>query len=222
MRFDRLALVAAVAAVTVLCVCWPCQAQSRWTVDGSYATRTEGDNYVVIHDMVLVNDEEGITVTCGLANYYENERVFEFLSRVRVVQGETEIQADSGSFYLSENRGHFVGAVSFVKAATDDDPNDINLTCEELSLNTETESFAAKGQPVLRQIDENGEETVASADLIEYDGADGFVSLSGNAVMTTADKGISASSIKFGLRNDVLELKEFTMNIVLEGQEAQE
>ena len=40
--------------------------------------------------------------------------------------------------------------------------------------------------------------------------------------MTTADKGISANSIKFGLRNDVLELKEFTMNIVLEGQEAQE
>lgn len=203
--------------VTVIAswVAMPCQAQGRWTVDGSLATRSEEDDYVAITDMVLVNDGEGITVTCGLAHYFEDEQVFEFLSRVEVTQDGMKIEADSGRFDLSESRGHFSGAVSLIRAATDDDPYDIDLKCEELDLDTETESFVAEGQPVMRQIDDKGDETVASADLIEYDGDEGLISLSGNAVMNTADRTISASSIRFSLRSDVLELKEFTMDIVL-------
>lgn len=222
MRVSKCAWTVALALAFVSWIAWPCPAQAGWTMTSPLATRGDTEDYLVIHDMVLVNESEGITVTCGLVHYYDEENVFKFLSRVRVVQDGTEIEADSGSFDLSTNRGQFSGAVSMIRPATDDDPYDIYLTCEELDLDAESGSFIARGQPVLRQVDQQGDEAVASADRVEYNGVEDFVSLTGNAVMDSANRRISADSIRFSLSGDFIELKNFTMQIALDQEEPAE
>jgi lipopolysaccharide export system protein LptA len=118
----------------------------------------------------MVNEIDGITVVSKRARYDRNTKSVEFVDSVRVTQSGTVVNAESGFFSTETNTGTFRGSVSLVRTKTEEEAFDMELTCEELDLDASADSFIAKKDAVLRYVDEDGEETVLWADLMDYDG----------------------------------------------------
>ncbi len=159
---------AVVMAVAVYSL--PCLAAGSWKI-GAHVAYVDGETGVWdLHDVEMVNEIDGITVVSKRARYDRNTKSVEFVDSVRVTQSGTVVNAESGFFSTETNTGTFRGSVSLVRTKTEEEAFDMELTCEELDLDASADSFIAKKDAVLRYVDEDGEETVLWADLMDYDG----------------------------------------------------
>ncbi len=160
-------VVAAVVAVAVCSV--PCLAASSWKI-GAQVAYVDGETGIWdMRDMEMLNETDGITVVSKRAKYDRDTRTVDFIDSVRVTQSGTVVNAESGSFSTETNTGSFRGSVSLVRPRTEEEAYDMELTCEELDLDTATDSFVARRNAVLRYVDEDGEETILWADQMDYD-----------------------------------------------------
>ena len=145
-------------------------AAGSWKI-GAHVAYVDGETGVWdLHDVEMVNEIDGITVVSKRARYDRNTKSVEFVDSVRVTQSGTVVNAESGFFSTETNTGTFRGSVSLVRTKTEEEAFDMELTCEELDLDASADSFIAKKDAVLRYVDEDGEETVLWADLMDYDG----------------------------------------------------
>ena len=166
----RVGCTGVVAAVVAVAVCsLPCLAASSWKI-GAQVAYVDGETGIWdMRDMEMLNETDGITVVSKRAKYDRDTRTVDFIDSVRVTQSGTVVNAESGSFSTETNTGSFRGSVSLVRPRTEEEAFDMELTCEELDLDTATDSFVARRNAVLRYVDEDGEETILWADQMDYD-----------------------------------------------------
>lgn len=166
----RVGCTGVVAAVVAVAVCsLPCLAASSWKI-GAQVAYVDGETGIWdMRDMEMLNETDGITVVSKRAKDHRDTRTVDFIDSVRVTQSGTVVNAESGSFSTETNTGSFRGSVSLVRPRTEEEAYDMELTCEELDLDTATDSFVARRNAVLRYVDEDGEETILWADQMDYD-----------------------------------------------------
>jgi lipopolysaccharide export system protein LptA len=152
-------------------------AADGWSVESESGHGNLQIGEYTLTDAVFENVEEGIVVKCALVFWDMNNERAEFLDRVYVTQGGTVVEADSGYFDMKANKGSFAGSVSLLRPATDEEPYHTTLTCDELDLDSTTDSFVARQNAVMKRVGEDGKETILWASLVEYDGTDRLATL---------------------------------------------
>lgn len=175
----RIRLMSALVAVSLVVIVSTASslAADGWSVESESGYGNLQIGEYTLTDAVFENVAEGIVVKCALVFWDMNNDLAEFLDRVQVTQDGTVIEADSGRFDMKANRGSFVGSVTLLRPASDQESYQTTLTCDELDLDATTDSFVAKHNAVMRRIGDDGKETVLWANLVEYDGTDKIAAL---------------------------------------------
>lgn len=207
-------LVAVAAAVAASGL--PCLA-GAWNLKAVDSVWDEETGIMELYVMEMVNESDGIRVKSAHANYYKEAESFDFLESVRLTQNGTVLEAESGSFSRRTNAGSFRGSVSLVRSRTEEQTHEMELNCDELDLDVSTDSFTAKGNAVLRYINEDGEETVMWADRMDYDEQSRILKLT--AVLNVSSPGlgegseVTADTIEFNVDTGDMRIKGLDLTL---------